>query len=45
MHTLQYQYCLALYCHYYFENIGFIYPAVSIIGNSLLYTKSVQSDV
>jgi hypothetical protein len=31
--------CLALYCFDYFENIGFVYPAMSmiVIGHSLLY--------
>jgi hypothetical protein len=31
--------CLALYCYVYFENIGFVYPAMSmiVIGPSLLY--------
>jgi hypothetical protein len=31
--------CLALFCFDYLENIGFIYPAMSmiVIGHSLLY--------
>jgi hypothetical protein len=31
--------CLALYCCVYLENIGFVYPAMSmiVIGPSLLY--------
>ncbi len=33
-----YVYCLALYCSDYLENIGFVYPAMSmiVIGNLLL---------
>jgi hypothetical protein len=34
-----YSRCLALYCYDYLENIGFVYPGMSmiVIGHSLLY--------
>jgi hypothetical protein len=40
---LLYNYCLALYCFDYLENIGFVYPAMTmiIIGHSLLYLDKV----
>ncbi len=49
-HSWLTEFCLALYCFVYLEDIGFVYPAMSLIliGPSLLYyckTKSVQSAV
>jgi hypothetical protein len=39
LNTCKHTHRLALYCFDYLENIGFIYPAMSmiIIGHSLLY--------
>jgi hypothetical protein len=36
---LVHHYCLAFYCYDFWENIGFVYPAMSmiVIGLSLLY--------